>query len=70
MKHSPRIGISMGNMGDIGIGEISRLFMVISINNRSEWVSYPVSGISNDMIYCIGILDVLEQKELFQLRRE
>ena len=33
MKQFSRIGIGIG-MADIGIGEISRLFKAISINNR------------------------------------
>ena len=42
-------------MGDIGIGEISRLFKVLSVNNRQESVSYRVLGIGICMIYSIGI---------------
>ena len=40
---------------DIGIGETSRLFKVIFINNREESVSYQVLGIGIGMIYSIGI---------------
>ena len=46
MKQTPRIGIGMGDMGDIGIG-ISvwyRFFKVISVKNQKESVSYRYIG--------------------------
>ena len=38
MKQSPHIGIGMGDMGDIGIGDSYRFFKVIYVKNRKESV--------------------------------